>query len=305
MKPSTTRKSGDGRADASRPLILTMCRGLPASGKSTWAAGQVLAAQPGTVVRLNRDSLREMLHAGRWTKGRTERQTIAALDALIDLYLGMGVDVIVDDTNLSGHHETRLREIAARHGAAFFIEDFTHVDVETCIARDLDRSHSVGERVIREMFRRYLWQPPAPPDAPDGAPAVVLVDVDGTIALLNGRSPYAWDRVGEDLPNAPVVELVRSLASTGLGVVYLSGRDGVCRDATEAWIVEHVGVPGALHMRAPGDNRMDAVVKRELFDAHIAGRFRVVAVLDDRKQVVDMWRNELGLACLQVAPGDF
>jgi hypothetical protein len=28
-------------------------------------------------------------------------------------------------------------------------------------------------------------------------------------------------------------------------------------------------------------------------------------VLDDRNQVVDMWRNDLGLTCLQVDWGDF
>jgi hypothetical protein len=50
--------------------------------------------------------------------------------------------------------------------------------------------------------------------------------------------------------------------------------------------------------------RKDAIVKRELFDAHVRGTWNVNFVLDDRQQVVDMWRG-LGLVCLQVAPGDF
>lgn len=42
----------------------------------------------------------------------------------------------------------------------------------------------------------------------------------------------------------------------------------------------------------------------ELFDRHARDEYRVLVVLDDRKQVVDMWRS-LGLTCLQVAEGNF
>lgn len=57
-------------------------------------------------------------------------------------------------------------------------------------------------------------------------------------------------------------------------------------------------------MRPAGDHRRDAIVKRELFDLHIRHQYRVTHVLDDRTQVVQMWRA-LGLTCLQVADGDF
>ena len=57
-------------------------------------------------------------------------------------------------------------------------------------------------------------------------------------------------------------------------------------------------------MRRTKDFRKDAIVKTELFDAHIRGRYEVLFVLDDRNQVVEMWRV-MGLPCLQVAAGDF
>ncbi len=60
-----------------------------------------------------------------------------------------------------------------------------------------------------------------------------------------------------------------------------------------------------LNMREAGDMRKDSIVKKELFDQHIRGKYNVRMVIDDRDQVVDMWRNELGLTCLQVAEGDF
>jgi hypothetical protein len=50
--------------------------------------------------------------------------------------------------------------------------------------------------------------------------------------------------------------------------------------------------------------RKDSVVKQELFDEHIRDIYDVVAVYDDRQQVVDMWRA-MGIDCFQVAPGNF
>lgn len=290
---------------SARVPTLTMCRGLPASGKSTWADAQVLAAKPGTVVRVNRDTLRDMLHAGRWAKGRTEGQTLKALDALIGLHLDQGIDVIVDDTNLREFHHARLVDLARRHGAQFAIQDFTDVSLATCIARDLARPRSVGEAVIRQLYDAHLKPAPATLATPPEATPAILVDLDGTLALMDGRSPFEWHRVGEDRPNLPVILTVRALAATGVAVVYLSGRDGSCRDATEAWLAAHVGVPGPLHMRASGDTRKDAIVKRELFHTHVESQHQVLFVIDDRRQVVEMWRDELGLTCFQVAPGEF
>ena len=48
---------------------LTMTKGLPASGKSTWSNEQVLAAPPGHIVRITKDQLRAMLHSGIHSKG--------------------------------------------------------------------------------------------------------------------------------------------------------------------------------------------------------------------------------------------
>jgi hypothetical protein len=57
-------------------------------------------------------------------------------------------------------------------------------------------------------------------------------------------------------------------------------------------------------MREEGNNEKDSIVKRRLFEDNIRGKYYIEYVLDDRNQVVDMWRN-MGLTCLQVAEGDF
>ena len=57
-------------------------------------------------------------------------------------------------------------------------------------------------------------------------------------------------------------------------------------------------------MRKQHDNRADWIVKKELFVDEISNIYDVKFVLDDRQQVVDMWRS-LGLTCFQVAEGNF
>jgi hypothetical protein len=53
-----------------------------------------------------------------------------------------------------------------------------------------------------------------------------------------------------------------------------------------------------------GHKLPDFRVKYDLFSEYIRDKYSVKFVLDDRQQVVDMWRR-LGLKCLQVQAGDF
>lgn len=59
-------------------------------------------------------------------------------------------------------------------------------------------------------------------------PKAAVFDIDGTLALRGERRPFDWSRVGEDLPNEPIVELALRLRMT-MEIIYLSGRDESCR----------------------------------------------------------------------------
>jgi len=88
-----------------------------------------------------------------------------------------------------------------------------------------------------------------------------------------------------------VITAVRAMHAAGHLVVFCSGRTDACRAETEKWLAEHVAVPyEALHMRAAGDMRKDSIVKMEIFDREIRDSYTVVAVFDDRAQVVAAWR---------------
>jgi hypothetical protein len=133
-----------------------------------------------------------------------------------------------------------------------------------------------------------------------------ICDIDGTLALRGDRGPFDWKRVGEDKPNEPVIEVVRALRRAGHGIVFVSGRMESCRDATAAWLDQHLfPVLGMLLMMRPDDDyRPDDVLKREIWETKIRDRFDVAGVIDDRAKVVAMWRS-LGLTCLAVAEGNF
>jgi hypothetical protein len=209
------------------------------------------------------------------------------------------------------------RDFAREQGVELEFKVF-EIDLEEAIRRDCGREHPVGEAHLRQVAERFLRKGQVQDVPEQGGPAVrlyqpvpgtppaIMVDLDGTLALMDGRSPFDWSRVGEDAPNRPVVEAVAAARAQGVRIVYCSGRDEAARADTEAWLAEHAGrTPDEpLFMRPAGDSRKDSIVKAELFDAHIRDEYDVRFVLDDRNQVVLMWRG-LGLTVFQVAPGDF
>jgi predicted kinase len=294
---------------ATRKIIMT--KGLPASGKSTWAK-EMVAKHPGQYKRINKDDLRAMLDVSHHSKGN-EKFVLRARDLLLVEALKSGYHPIIDDTNLHPKHEARLRELAGQfaqaHGVEVQVEiKFFAVSVEEAIRRDLLRPVSVGERSIRQMYDKYLAPPPMVASQDDTLPKCILVDIDGTVADKMDRSAYDWARVGEDAPKWPIIRLVKSMKAAGYRIVFFSGRDEVCRAQSSAWLQQYFGWAEAnfeLHMRPANDLRKDSVVKMELFFRHVHQRYYVELVVDDRQQVVDMWRKELGLTCVQVDYGNF
>lgn len=141
---------------------------------------------------------------------------------------------------------------------------------------------------------------------------VILVDIDGTIALRGNRSPHDHEQAMEDHVNWPIVSIIDSvmavdeMGDNNLGLILISGREEKYRDITEYWLRTHelFSYRLALLMRATNDNRPDDVVKEELYTRFIAPHYTVTYVFDDRNKVVAMWRAN-GLTCLQVADGNF
>lgn len=134
----------------------------------------------------------------------------------------------------------------------------------------------------------------------------IIVDIDGTIAKMVDRGPFEWSKVGSDQPIEPIIDLVY-LLSDFYPILFLSGRDEICRPQTEKWLEQNTYIKSysKLFMRPQGNNEKDSIIKRRIYDTKIKNVYDVRYVLDDRDQVVKMWREELGLTCLQVAYGNF
>lgn len=282
---------------------LVMLKGLPGSGKSTFA--RKWAKESFNTKRINKDELRSMLDDGKWSKAN-EKFVLSIRDSLITSALIDGFNVIVDDTNLHPKHEETLRKLAKdfkpTYGidVTFEIKDFTDVPIEVCIKRDLMRANSVGEAVIRKQYNQFL----APkiimkeknPDLQD----IIICDVDGTLALFEGnpyKRPFENDRVNE-----PIAHILT--AYSDYPRILFSGRMDEFENVTREWLDKNGINYTFLFMRKSGDIRPDYVIKEELYREHIEDKYNVLFVLDDRDQVVKLWR-ELGLTCLQVNYGDF
>ncbi len=90
-------------------------------------------------------------------------------------------------------------------------------------------------------------------------------------------------------------------------IIFVTGRMGtpeIVRDTKKSIENHPLMPPYEIFFRKDGDYRADDVVKREIYESEIKGKWEVVFVIDDRRRVVDMWR-EMGLVCLQCAKGDF
>ena len=136
-------------------------------------------------------------------------------------------------------------------------------------------------------------------------PKAVICDLDGTLSLLNGRDPYNAATCDNDLLNEPVAAALKMAKQQGYQVILLSGREDKFREPTVRFLDKHQIGYDLLLMRTSNDFRKDNIIKRELFEGEIQGKYFVEFLLDDRNQVVDMWRKDLHLPCFQVNYGDF
>ena len=294
---------------------LICCIGLPASGKTFWAKEQVILDP--TVARVSKDEIRaELKEKGWvWSQANEVKDVIPERDRQIISFLQNPIitTVISDDTNLQHVHRARLAEIAQEQGAELVVKRFDTL-IETCIRRDALRrgSDHVGEKVIRDMAKRYIsdYSALVPYTVPTDefgirCKSCIICDLDGTLADNSWRNPYDGSRCNED----PCVEPIRQILEVcyrfmDWRIVYLSGRDSEFRSQTEEFLRKWHCPPGELFMRPAGDKRKDWVVKGELFDNHVRMRYNVRFILEDRDQCVKLWRR-LGITTLQVADGSF
>ncbi len=290
---------------------ILLLRGLPASGKSTFARN-LLTENPHVWKRLNKDELRAMLDNSVHSNPN-EKFVERVRDFMLVEALKEGKHVVIDDTNLSDRPIERIKQVVQKYmkdsGDVVKIEiKDMETSLEECLERDKKREKKVGENVIMRMYKQHILKDERGPhyqEQDETLPHAILCDLDGTLAILHDRGPFDAKRCETDLLNIQVAEIVKTYHEKGVKIILMSGREDSSRSQTMNWLSYNRIPYNALYMRKTGDNRKDAVVKKELYEKHVKGQFFVQFVLDDRNQVVDLWRLDLGLLCLQVNYGDF
>lgn len=296
-----------------KKIIMTV--GCPGSGKTTWA-NEYVRQNSGFVI-LSRDDFREKLYGldyrseYKYTKAKEKTVTNAIFGAASSLLETEAVKgIIVADTNLN---PATVNEWELRFAGNYDIKlEFFHVPWTELLKRNKTRGHkSVPVEVLREFYRKMEVKKTYVPDY--SLPRAVIFDLDGTLADNDHRSPYDLEKLGDDKPKEMVFELLRMLRDKGYFIITVSGRESGTKEEPEKyrfqtiqWLMKHGAGLSVTehHQRKQGDTRKDDVVKEEIFWNEIATKYCVKLAVDDRDQVVEMWRR-IGVECWQVGFGEF
>lgn len=301
--------------------MLICLRGLPASGKSTWAKEWV-ADDPGNRARVNRDDIRFQLFGG--YTGVDEDLVTKVETAMVKAALDAGKDVVVDACHLAARYVKRWAGMVPQD--QFLVCNFW-VPVQECIDRDYDRyvnrrDRGVGAKVIKNMAKRYHVRESdgyfkdvdlsgvSPSESfkkytpTPGLREAYIFDLDGTLAHNDGhRSFYDYSKVFDDKVHDHV-KLVANMLRNQAFVIIVSGRKAECEEDTRRWLRVNGISFDELYMRADGDDRKDSIVKNEILHEKIADRYNVKAVFDDRPSVCRMWRS-VGIPTFQLGDPEF
>jgi predicted kinase len=271
----------------------TICIGVSASGKSVWASAQ--SKYTGAIVT-NRDDLRFSLTGSKgWGDFKFNKQIESIVTdiqrATITSCSVLKKDIIIADTNLNERFREELIVFLRSKGFQVELKPF-HVTLEEAWRRDSSRGNGVGHDVISRQYKdwlKYLGRKVYVPDLT--LPKAVIFDIDGTLAHMNGRNPFQWEKVGTDTVDGHIAGLLDYYQKKGHRIILVSGRDSVCKEETVCWLSKHELTYYELFMRPAGDSRKDTIIKEEIFWDSIAPKYNVEVVFDDRPCVVRMWQE--------------
>lgn len=299
-----------------KKLILT--RGIQGSGKSTWARKWVEEDSINRV-RINNDDIRNML-GKYWV---TEREPLVSeiKQNIVTNAMSRGYDIVVDNMNLNPKEVKFWQDIVKQNNEVNPISKYPYeiefkdffIPLEECIRRDAMRPNPIGEKVIRDTWRRYkhfiqttevekyvnnlrAWNM--------GKPTCVVVDMDSTLCFNTTKRPWYGEGAAEgminDVPNGCVCDVISELQKS-YPIVLATGRDTSQEEVTKQWLLDHEINVSEFYFRKEGDYRKGVEVKREQIE-DIMKNYNILVVFDDCEPIVNMYR-EMGLTVLQPNKG--
>lgn len=302
---------------------LTLLVGPPGSGKSTLAKtivgnGKHMIGRPdlADTVYINQDSQGKFQHMENFREA-----------------VRQGKHIIVDRMNFNKAQRNNYLSQVRDKGYKTKIV-VLHESYDTCFDRIMKReNHETikDEDNARGALKTFfgMYERPEEGEAdeimfryPDSTNfrKAIIVDIDGTLADCEHRRHFVHPPEGQkkDWPgffNAmdkdpviphvlDIVERFQSDGTEGIAIVFCSGRPDDYMKLTKEWLAQTGIKYDRLLMRKRYDSRRDDIVKEIILDFEILTRYVPYFMLDDRDQVVKMWRKR-GYPCLQVAEGNF
>lgn len=309
--------------------------GPSGSGKSTFAK-QYIKENPNTV-RVNRDDMRRQV-LGELTQDyyskennnirtKLEKHITVVQNEMIRYWLQHEFDVIADNTHLR------------KEDVKNYVDNFEYladiyvkpIPVDKIIAKNrIILREGVGTDLsyIDRQYDQFIKIPEELKNLPTGIfpigfyipkkkipkieynpqlPGCYICDIDGSIADCTGiRSPYDGHLLHLDRPIEATRRILDYIDSSNpewfeeVHIIYVSGREDKWMEATSLWINNNgFPLPELIYMRKTGDTRKDTIVKKEIYENHIKGKYNVLGVIDDRLSVTRAY-HELGLFVFNV-----
>jgi predicted kinase len=285
-------------------MQLVIMIGPPGSGKSTIAKSHY-----GDHIRVSQDEQGKDGHEDVFEEALFKHQKI-----------------VVDRMNFDHGQRKKYEEPARRLGYTI-VHHIIYEPYGVCLRRMLARkdhptikNEESAKSALHTFFTKFEY--------PTGADVLIesrfkhdnvtalICDLDGTLCNIDHRLKYvrdedkkkrSWPKFFEAIPgdgvNGWCLGILNGLCHS-MDVVLCSGRGEEYRQLTEDWLADNDIPYLSLYMRRAKDYRQDALVKEIILDFELLPYYNIVMAIDDRKQVVEMWRRR-GIVCLQCAEGEF
>jgi tRNA uridine 5-carbamoylmethylation protein Kti12 len=147
-------------------MKVIICRGIPGSGKSTWAK-QWVSQSPKNRIRINYDDMR-MMFGEYWVPHRENFPFLKDIrNSILRNAIYNDFDIVIDNMNLNSKEINDIRyqvqeicyERSCREGYNIQYEiefmDFK-TPLEECIKRDSKRPNKIGAEKITEIYNKYI-----------------------------------------------------------------------------------------------------------------------------------------------------
>lgn len=289
------------------------CKGLPNSGKTTWAK-EFIHNQNAVKERWVNSNRKELARyfffedknllpwqeSFLWQvesyltiiKRNYDVSTINTENNLT-LDKSKNPNIIINDQFLQTHPEV----LYSRNDMRSDMDKVTRDQLESSFKETLERPDHVDWFFNKNETTQYR-----PYDK--GHPSVIF-DLDGTLVKLTShRGPFDEKKALSDKIHNQVFETLKAHDEAGHGIFIVTGREESSREVTEKWLKKNKVPYWDLFMKPTGSKKSDGETKLDILFKQINKDYAIIAVYEDRTPVVRAWRS-VGLTCYQVAQHDY